>query len=101
MDEIWAVIKYIGIGLASLISMFFLWFIGRFWGEHLEMYKQFIERNSPAAKALKDRQIADHNELMESLKKLQHEVAALRQDRVNLKIVFDQLDHISKKIDVS
>jgi len=95
---LWSILKYIGIGLSSLFGTFCLWFIGRYWGEHAAMYKQFVENNGAAAKALKLKEQQELLEIIEKLKELNHSVNQLKQDKRNLEPVFNQLDDISRAL---
>lgn len=95
---IWGVIKYIGIGIISLISMFLLWLLGKYRGEHEEMYKQYIEKNGKEAQLLAEKHKEEFDEIITVIKELKHSVNQLRQNQTNIGSFSKQLERIEDDI---
>ena len=91
---VWLIVKYI----LSGISIFFLWFIGKFGKEHMEMYRKHLENTGDMAKELKEIEKSEYKEIIDAIKDLKHSVNQLRQDKANISIFSNQLERIEDDI---
>jgi len=76
---LWSAIKYIVIGICSVISMFFLWIFGKYRKEHELMYKLYLESNSHYAIELKERESQERKEIIKKLQQVSDSINELKQ----------------------
>lgn len=98
LDLIWETVKYIGIGILSIISMFFLWLLGKYRSEHEQMYLRYVEENGTKAKELAEKHNQEFAEIIAEIKEMKHQVNQLRQNQTNIGAFAKQLERIEDDV---
>lgn len=97
--------KYIFSWIGSIITGLVLLIIGinrrnfNIWvSEHNEMLSFYRDKTGKSALELSTKKEKEWQEVIEEIKKIKHDIAQIRQDKVNLTTVFDDIHEIANSI---
>jgi len=86
IELLFDIVKYIGLGLLSLLSTFSLYMLGKYGKQHDTMWCRHQEESSPASRMLEQKEAEEFKEVKYMLKNLQTDVNGLKLDIFNLKV---------------